>query len=106
MDAMDQAIIRLTRNEGAWRDRFRRYLVLVDDEVVGKIKRGDTADYVVEPWSHSLRLKIDWKGSDTLHVPVRRGHVARFVCGPNGKATTASVDVFRKKKTWIALAKE
>ena len=98
--------IRVSRRRTRWRDVARSYKVLIDDEPVGKVRRGRAADFPVQPGRHRLRLKIDWKGSDELSVQVGPGEVALFVCQPNGTAVTAGPDLLRKDKPWIALSKD
>jgi hypothetical protein len=104
--AVEDAIVRLTRKRGGGRDWLRSYRVVIDGEVVGKLKRGATEEFVVKPGRHSLCLKIDWKGSEEVRVTLAAGDIAPFVCAPNGSAATGPVDLIRKSKPWIALAKE
>jgi hypothetical protein len=71
--------------------------------MVGKIKQGETLEYQVAAGTHSLRLKIDCKGSDEIDVHVGPGTVASFVCEPNGTGLGVPLDVARKTKPWIRL---
>ena len=100
---MDAGVIRLSRVPSRWRDRGRRYVVLIDDEAVGKIRQGETLEFVLAPGAHSLRLKVDWKGSDEIGVQIEVGQVASFLCEPNGGARSAPLDVVRKSKPWVTL---
>jgi hypothetical protein len=100
---MAMAIIRLTRKPTRWRDRGRRYVVLIDGEVVGKIKQGATADFAVEPGGHSLRLKIDWMGSDEITVRADEGQVVALTCAPSGSGAVAPIELVRRGKPWITL---
>jgi hypothetical protein len=59
----------------------------------------------VAPGEHTLRLKIDWMGSDEVRFHLAAGQTAVFVCGPNGSATTAPAHLLKRTRPWIALAK-
>jgi hypothetical protein len=98
-----QGAIRVTRRRAPWRDALRSYVVLIDGKRAGKIRQGATKDFLVQPGRHSLRLKIDWKGSDELTVEVQQDKTASFVCEPGGSALTAAMDVARSSKAYIAL---
>jgi hypothetical protein len=76
------AIIRINRQAAYWRDTLRAYKVVVDGEEVGRIRDGETLDFVVPPGSHRLRLKIDWTGSKELTFLVRHGEIRSFSSSP------------------------
>jgi hypothetical protein len=58
--------------------------VLVDDNKVGKLRRGEQREFPVPPGRHRVRMKIDWKNSAEWGVSLASGEVGEFVCGPAG----------------------
>lgn len=76
------AKIYLTRDR-ALRDFFRRYRVMIDGEEHGRIERGGTFECSMSPGWHSLQLRIDWCGSNTIELDVLDQSVVRFECGSN-----------------------
>src|SRR5438105_10701211 len=87
----EEGLIRVRRSGGGGRDRFRSYTVLVDDQKVGKLRRGEEGEFSVAPGKHRLRLKIDWKDSAEWGVTLAAGEVGDFVCGPAGGAGGAVI---------------
>jgi hypothetical protein len=61
------------RADEKWKDRLRAYKVVVDGRVVGKIKRGETKSFELEPGQHEVYAKIDWTQSQTLRIDVGAG---------------------------------
>jgi hypothetical protein len=51
-----------------WRDRLRRYKVLIDDREVGGLRPGESGRYEVAPGHHVLAVGIDWKRSRSFEV--------------------------------------
>ncbi|MGT2923786.1 hypothetical protein ACVR0O_01060 [Streptococcus caviae] len=63
------ATIRLERGrKGA--NMFRKFKVFIDDDCVGKIKRGESLEFSVPEGMHEVYCKIDWEQSNTLTVNV------------------------------------
>jgi hypothetical protein len=79
-------MITLQRDSG-YADRLRAYTVVLDGEVVGKIKNGQRLELNVTPGEHQLHLKIDWCRSNFVDFQFEGAPVA-FECGSN----------FRRKK--------
>ena len=77
---MPEATLRLTRQLSKWRDRFRDYTVVLDGSVIGKIANGATRDFFVSPGDHTLRMKIDWTGSQEQHFHADSGETLEFTC--------------------------
>jgi hypothetical protein len=50
-DHMASGVIRLRREEAAWRDIIRKYHILIDGKNVGAIAQGETQDFAVGPVS-------------------------------------------------------
>ena len=66
--------------EGAWTDSLRAYKVLVDGTERAAIRQKETVTVPVEPGDHTLRLAIDFLGSDTLPFSAVDGRPVRFTC--------------------------
>jgi len=105
----EAATIRIKRQEGAWRDRFRSYKVVVDGEVVGRIGDGGTMEFPVLLGEHTLKLKIDWTGRRELPFSIRSGEVRAFsscpftgpaIVEPSAGALTASTSCRRSSIPW------
>lgn len=96
------ATIVVTRSSAPWRDRSRAYKLIVDSYVTSDIRDGQEVQHTVHPGTHTLALKIDWKGSDTVTVNLGAGETARFVCEPAAGSVMALKDLF-SRRPWIAL---
>jgi hypothetical protein len=75
--------LRITRERGGWRDRFRSYDVLVDGEKSSTVGRGKTVVVSVKPGAHSVQLAIDWGHSAEVEVAVEGGVTVELRCAPN-----------------------
>lgn len=75
------------RRLGGYRDLIRSYKIVLDGEVVGKIKQKREATIDVAPGEHTLRMKIDWTGSPEIPFTISAGETLEFVCRPAGTAT-------------------
>lgn len=75
-------VITLSRTASGWRDRLRRYQVIIDGQRVAVIKRGERLDLPVTAGRHTVHLRIDWAGSPQLPVDVRAGEVVALECEP------------------------
>jgi hypothetical protein len=63
-----------------WQDRFRAYVVLIDNRAVGKLKRGESARFELSPGPHTVQVAIDWKRSAALEITGEER--LAFLCGP------------------------
>jgi hypothetical protein len=80
---------------GGWRDRVRRYQVIIDGERVAMIKRGQRIDLPVTPGRHVIFLQIEWARSPQLDVDVPRARASRWnarqaTSGPSVRAPQAT----------------
>jgi hypothetical protein len=82
--AAAQAVIRVTRAPGEWRDRLRAYDVLIDGARAGAVRPGQTVDFAVAPGEHGVQLTVDWCSSPVRVVRLAAGQWAQFQCQPNG----------------------
>ena len=64
-------------------DYLRRYKVIIDGQEKGRIKNGASFECPLAPGRHSLELKIDWCGSETLEFDLTTNQTVRFECGSN-----------------------
>jgi hypothetical protein len=84
---MSKIIVRRTES---FRDALRKYKVLVDGEVVGKVGRNKEIEAEVSPGSHDVQIKIDWGKSEPLTVDTSTGDV-RLVCEPAGSVRDGAI---------------
>ncbi len=82
--AVANAVIRLSRAQEGWRDSLRSYRVRLDGVRVGKISRGKTLEFSVEPGVHRLQLTIDWASSRLYAFRLTDDQTAEFSCKPHG----------------------
>ena len=83
MRAGAEATIRLTREPRGRRDRLRAYAILVDSQLVAKIRPGQTLDLPVDAREHSVQIAIDWARSPALSFEVAPGETVELRCAPN-----------------------
>jgi hypothetical protein len=76
----------VTRDRAPWRDRARKYKVLIDHSVVGRLAQGETLAYALQPGKHSVQIKIDWLSSPKIDCSVEVDQAVHLVCGPGGPA--------------------
>jgi len=74
--------ITLSRTVSGWRDRLRRYQVIIDGERVATIKRGECLNLPVTPGRHTVHLQISWARSRQLGLDVSPGEVVALECAP------------------------
>jgi hypothetical protein len=78
----------------------------VDECSIGEISDGETATLNIEPGQHTLRLKIDWTGSQKVPFDVGDGQSVDFRCRPRVKAGLALVGLLESvihRDQWILL---
>ncbi len=73
----------ISRPRGAWQDVVRSYRIYVDDELVGKLKAGQSLVADVKPGRHRVVARIDWSGSPTLNVEAPRDGDVNVRVEPN-----------------------
>jgi hypothetical protein len=99
------APIFVTRDKRAWRDRLRKYRIVVDGRMSGKIARAETVVIDVPPGEHQVELRLDvFAGSRPLTVSVPSDGV-HLVCGPNYETFPLLATVFAlfRPKQWAYL---
>ncbi|MBN1929984.1 MAG: hypothetical protein JW786_00045 [Desulfobacterales bacterium] len=85
-------MIKIVR-EGAYVFAWRAYKVVLDDEVIGKIKNGKKAEFDVPPGKHQLYLQVDWIKSDMVEFNAD-ANVVEFDCGTNLRGFKALFAIF------------
>jgi hypothetical protein len=71
------ASLKIVRDSG-YADKLRFYEIVLDVKRVGKIWDGDTTELTVSPGQHSLSIRIDWCGSETIPFTVEEGSSILF----------------------------
>ena len=97
------SVVRIQRLRSGWRDRFRRYELLLDGQAAGPVKNGEVIELLVAPGQHVLKVKIDWKGSDEKRFTIEANQTAEFRCAPAGPASAGLTDVSSKDRPWVDL---
>ncbi len=91
---MPSAAVRVVRRPSPWRDRLRRYKVVVDGQMVGALAWDESKDFPIEPGPHKVRIKIDWTGSSELTFAANDGQIVEFECMPAGSAFFGALRAF------------
>ena len=99
------ATIVLTRAQGAWRDRYRGYAVMIDGEEVAKVRRGQRLEFPVTRGLHEIFLKVDWCRSPSVVVDAQPDEVIRLSCEPGGSARQGLSDVVADTQGYIQLTR-
>jgi hypothetical protein len=99
------ATIVISRKRGGWRDWARSYLVMLDDQDVGKIKRGERLELPVPAGPHELFLKIDWCQSRSFTFDARQGEAVEFLCEPGGTPSAGLRQVLSDTDAYIKLTR-
>src|ERR1700730_17740665 len=71
------ASLKIVRDSG-YADLVRFYEIVLDGKRVGKILEGATTELPVSPGPHSLSMRIDWCGSETIPFTVEEGSSILF----------------------------
>lgn len=77
---MNRAWIHVRRSRGRWADRFRIYVVMIDDGRVGEVGPGEEKAFDVAPGRHHLQLRIDWASSPPIECDLAPGEKLQLVC--------------------------
>lgn len=65
-----------------WRDRLRKYKLILDGQLVAELSRGAEATLHVAPGQHRAQARISWTGSAEVVFDVRPGQVVRLIVEP------------------------
>lgn len=75
------------KRESGYADKLRAYKVQVDGTVIGTIADGESKDFDVQPGAHTLRLTVDWAGSNVVEFQSGQKKVIHFRCGSRAKGS-------------------
>jgi hypothetical protein len=96
----------IVRRTGSFQDALRKYKVLIDGEVVGKVGRNKQIEVDVPPGSHEVQMKIDWGRSEAVTVDTSTED-ARLVCEPPGTTREAGRKAISNRgKDYVTLRQE
>jgi len=95
----------LTRERGGWRDWFRSYSVMIDQQEAGRVKRGERVELPITAGHHEVFVKIDWCKSPTLEVDAAPDEVVEMSCAPGGSAGSGLQDVVVGTDSYITLTR-
>jgi hypothetical protein len=81
--------LQVRRLQGGWQDRFRAYVILIDKQEVGRLRRGESARFEFSPGPHTLQVAIDWKRSEAFEISGEES--VAFLCGPRRGLTVLNL---------------
>ena len=99
-------LLKIVRDSG-YADRRRAYKVVLDGKEAGKVGNGETREFRISAGQHSLSLKIDWCGSNTVQFTALEGGVIAFDARSNLRGPRIWAAVWRALfawNTWIILS--
>jgi hypothetical protein len=73
----------ILQRERDFGDFFRKYRVYINGHERGRISRGGTFECELEPGAHTMNLKIDWCGSNSVSFVVNPDEAVGATCGSN-----------------------
>jgi hypothetical protein len=76
------SVLRIKRDRG-YVDIARTYEVLVNEEPVGTIRNGGELECAIPNGRSSVRIRLDWCGSNTIEIEAAEGGVVELECGSN-----------------------
>ncbi len=100
------ALLKIVRDSG-YADRLRTYKVVLDNKEVGKVGDGKTIEFAISAGQHSLSLKIDWCGSNTIQFTALDGDVITFDAKSNLRGPRIWAALWRAlfaRNSWIVLS--
>jgi hypothetical protein len=79
---MQSSVVKIKRKTSGV-DSSRAYEIILDGENVGIIFSTQTISVPVEPGHHSLKMNIDWGGSEEINFNIGSGEEITFECESN-----------------------
>lgn len=76
---MQSPVVNIVRKKN-WKDLFRAYEIILDGENVGIIFASQSISVPVAPGHHSLKMKIDWCGSEEINFSIGSKEEIIFEC--------------------------
>jgi hypothetical protein len=102
---MQSSVVKIKRKKNAV-DSARSYEIILDGENVGIIFPTQTISVPVEPGHHSLKMNIDWGGSEEINFSIGSGEEITFECESNiplQKIFLAPYYLIFRPHNWILL---
>ena len=83
---------------------LRAYTIILDDQNVGKVRRGETVDVDVSVGQHTVRVAIDrlWT-SPTIDLQLADGEVAELLVRPEGSVPVGPANIISRRNDYIGL---
>lgn len=78
--SVEMASLEVQRIFGRWTDRLRRYEVVIDGVIVGRLANGESSVFEVPVGAHDVFLKIDWCRSEKVALDLVVGQKAILRC--------------------------
>ncbi len=78
---MQSSVVKIMRKK-SWGDTWRFFEIILDGKNVGIVFPNQTTSVLVEPGHHSLKMKIDWFGSEEINFNIGSGEEITFECEP------------------------
>ena len=104
--AVGTGIISIRRRANEWVGSVRRFSVLIDGNVLGRLIIGQTQSFKVRPGSHRLQLVLSRFESDEVSFTVAAGETVSFVCGLPIKAGELDRSLMKQGEYHIELLRE
>ncbi len=99
------ASMRLSRNT-SYKDFFRAYAVILDGNIVGKLRRGESKTFEIAAGRHELWLKIDWCESPRCQFTVDDDAHLEFRARSNPKKLVTLKDITAGRLSYLMLQRE
>lgn len=102
---MQSSVVKITRKKTLV-NSMGAYEIILDGENVGRIFASQTISVPVEPGHHSLKMMIDWAGSEEINFSIGSGEEITFECEPRlpiGGILLIPYYLIFKPNKWILL---
>jgi hypothetical protein len=102
---MQSSVVKIRRKKTLYVDSWRSYEIILDGENVGIILSNKTISVLVEPGHHSLKMKLDWGGSEEINFSIGSGEEITFECEsiPIQKMLLIPYYLIFRPNNWILL---
>jgi hypothetical protein len=88
-----QSSIKIKRNK-KYGDFLRPYEIILDGKNAGSIVQNQTISIAVDPGHHSLKMKIDWCGSEEINFNINPEEEIQFECENNRSSPLKALLIF------------
>lgn len=108
LDGIVSSRLRLNRDRG-YVDIARAYEVLVNEQTVGTIRNGGQFECDIPSGRSSVRIRLDWCGSNTIEIEAVEAELVELECGSSlrgWKMFRASKVMRESPNEWIWVRKK